>query len=154
MQRAIPASATALSIGELSKRTGCNIETIRYYEKIGLLPPPARSGGGHRVFRLDHLRRLNFVRRARVLGFTLDAVRALLALADGRQRSCAQVRSLTERHLAEIRAKIADLKAMERVLRDTVKLCADGTRPDCPIIEALSTEWADGASRAAPKPVL
>lgn len=141
MQRSPPASAAAaVSIGELAKRTGCNIETIRYYEKIGLLPPPARSGGGHRVFRPDHLRRLSFVRRARGLGFTLDAVRALLGLADGRRQSCAQVRSLTERHLQDVRAKIADLKAMERVLRDTVILCADGTRPDCPIIEALSSD--------------
>ncbi len=134
------AAAATISIGDLSKRTGCNIETIRYYEKIGLLPAPARSVGGHRVFRADHLRRLSFVRRARQLGFTLDAVRALLGLAESRQRSCAQVRRLTEAHLGEIRAKIADLKRMERVLRDTVRLCADGTRPDCPIIEALSRE--------------
>src|SRR5713226_6413554 len=134
------AFAATISIGDLSRRTGCNIETIRYYEKIGLLPAPARSAGGHRVFRIDHLRRLSFVRRARGLGFTLDAVRALLGLAEGRQRSCAEVRRLTEGHLGEIRAKIADLKRMERVLRDTVRLCADGGRPDCPIIEALSVE--------------
>ena len=141
MQRPTSASAAAaISIGVLAKRTGCNIETIRYYEKIGLLPPPARSGAGHRIFDADQLRRLRFVRRARGLGFALDEVRALLRLADDRQQSCAQARSITEGHLADIRARIADLKAMERVLRDTVRLCADGTKPTCPIIEALSRD--------------
>jgi MerR family mercuric resistance operon transcriptional regulator len=133
-------AAAAISIGVLAKRTGCTIETIRYYEKIGLLPPPARSGAGHRIFDADQLRRLRFVRRARGLGFALDEVRALLRLADNRQQSCAQARNITEGHLADVRARIADLKAMERVLRDTVRLCADGTKPACPIIEALSRD--------------
>jgi MerR family transcriptional regulator, mercuric resistance operon regulatory protein len=133
-------AAAAISIGVLAKRTGCKIETIRYYEKIGLLPPPARSGAGHRIFDADQLRRLRFVRRARGLGFALDEVRALLRLADGPQRSCAQARGITEGHLADVRARIADLKAMERVLSDTVRLCADGTKPTCPIIEALSRD--------------
>ena len=141
MQRPTSASAAAaISIGVLAKRTGCNIETIRYYEKIGLLPPPARSGAGHRIFRADDLSRLRFVRRARGLGFALDEVRALLRLADGRQQSCAQARSIAESHLDDVRARIAHLKAMERVLRDTVRLCADGTKPTCPIIEALSRD--------------
>ena len=141
MQRPISASAAAaISIGVLAKRTGCNIETIRYYEKIGLLPPPARSGAGHRIFDADQLRRLRFVRRARGLGFALDEVRALLRLADGRQQSCAQARSIAKSHLDDVRARIAHLKAMERVLRDTVRLCVDGTKPTCPIIEALSRD--------------
>src|SRR3546814_9094156 len=78
----------------LSRRTGCNIETIRYYEKIGLLPAPARSDGGHRLYGHGHLMRLGFVRRARELGFTLDEIRVLLRLAEDRDRPCAEAREV------------------------------------------------------------
>ncbi len=127
-----------LPIGLLSQRTGCNIETIRYYERVGLLATPTRSSGGHRMYNESHLMRLSFVRRARDLGFTLDEVRALLRLADERGRPCAEARDVAAGHLADVRAKIADLRKMERVLRDMVASCADGTLPDCPVIEALS----------------
>ena len=83
-------TAPRLAIGALSRRTGVNIETVRYYERIGLLPPPARSEGGHRLYGGGHLMRLNFVRRARDLGFTLDEIRALLELAEKRDRPCAR----------------------------------------------------------------
>ena len=126
-----------LVIGALSKRTGCNVETIRYYERIGLLPPPARSPSGYRLYSLDHLKRLAFVRRARDLGFTLDEVRTLLALADRQKRSCGEARAVGLHHLDDVRAKIADLKAIERVLAEMVARCADGKLPDCPLIEAL-----------------
>ena len=138
MDRALARDVTPrLPIGTLSKRTGCNIETIRYYEKIGLLPAPARSEGRHRMYATAHLQRLNFIRRARELGFTLDEVRALLKLADERGYSCAEARDLAAGHLAEVRAKIANLKVMERVLKDIVAQCADGTPPECPLIERL-----------------
>ena len=131
-----------LPIGELSKRTGCNIETIRYYERIGLLGRPARTEGGFRRYNLDDLRRLAFVRRARDLGFTLVEVRALLRLADNRERSCTAVRDLATGHLNDVRGKIADLKKMERILHGMVLQCADGTLPECPLIETLYKESA------------
>ncbi len=131
--------SAGIQIGELSRRTGCNIETIRYYERISLLPAPARSAGHYRVYDPADVRRLAFIRRARELGFTLDEVRALLALsANDRQDTCAQVREVAAGHLAEVRAKIADLRAMERVLADAVRRCTAGELPGCPIIDALS----------------
>lgn len=133
------ARSAGIQIGELSRRTGCNIETIRYYERIALLPIPARSAGRYRVYDTADVRRLAFIRRARELGFTLDKIRALLRLAaDDGQGACADVRELAANHLAEVRAKIADLRAMERVLADAVQRCAAGEAPGCPIIDALS----------------
>jgi MerR family mercuric resistance operon transcriptional regulator len=132
------AQSVGIQIGELSRRTGCNIETIRYYERIGLLPAPARSAGRYRVYETGDVRRLTFIRRARELGFTLDAVRALLALSDDGSAACPEVRELATGHLTEVRAKITDLQAMECVLRDAVQRCAAGEMPGCPIIDALS----------------
>ena len=132
------AQSTGIQIGELSRRTGCNIETIRYYERIALLPAPARSAGRYRVYRNGEVRRLTFIRRARELGFALDAVRALLALSDDEGAPCAEVRQVAANHLAEVRAKISDLQAMERALADAVDRCAAGELPGCPIIDALS----------------
>ena len=133
------APRAGIQIGELSRRTGCNIVTIRYYEQIALLPAPARSAGRYRVYDTADVRRLAFIRRARELGFTLDEVRTLLSLsADDGQDTCANVREVAERHLADVRAKIADLQAMEHVLADAVRRCAAGEVPGCPIIDALS----------------
>ncbi len=126
-----------MTIGELSKRTGCIIETIRYYERIGVMPAPPRTAGGHRIYDRDHLKRLNFVRRARALGFTLDQVRGLLALADERETSCAEVEKLARAHLDQVRARIDDLGRMEAVLDEMVAACAGGSVPECPILEAL-----------------
>jgi MerR family mercuric resistance operon transcriptional regulator len=128
-----------IQIGELSRRTGCNVETVRYYERIGLLPIPNRSAGRYRLYDTTDVRRLVFIRRARELGFTLSVVRALLTLSgDDRTVACAEVRQLAASHLAEVRAKVADLQAMERVLADAVQQCAAGGLPGCPIIDALS----------------
>jgi len=133
------AQRTGIQIGELSRRTGCNIVTIRYYEQIALLPAPARSAGRYRVYDTADVRRLAFIRRSRELGFTLDEVRTLLSLSAGDgQDTCANVREVAERHLADVRAKIADLQAMEHVLADAVRRCAAGEVPGCPIIDALS----------------
>lgn len=133
------ARSAGIQIGELSKRTGCNIETIRYYERRNLLRAPTRSAGHYRLYDTADVRQLAFIRRARELGFTLDEVRALLALsADDRQETCAQVRELAVSRLAEVRAKIADLRAMERVLANAVQRCIAGEPPGCPIIDALS----------------
>jgi MerR family transcriptional regulator, mercuric resistance operon regulatory protein len=126
-----------LSIGTLSKRTGVNIETIRYYERLTLLPRPARTAGGHRAFSIEHLRRLRFVRRARELGFTLDEIRNLLGLMGGRH-TCGEVRAVALEHLERIRAKIADLRRMERTLAETAARCKGGDTPECPILDALA----------------
>jgi MerR family mercuric resistance operon transcriptional regulator len=126
----------AIQIGELSRRTGCNIETIRYYERIGLMPAPPRRGR-YRSYSGDDVGRLGFVRRARELGFTLDEVGALLALAAGGQASCPEVRDLAASHLQDVRARIADLKRMERVLAGSVRACDAGQDPGCPLIHAL-----------------
>ncbi len=134
---ALQDSAPRLPIGELSRRTGCNIETIRYYERVGLLAAPARTGGGHRMYGTAHVMRLSFVRRARELGFTLDEVRALLRLVEERDRPCAEARDLAARHLEDVRAKIADLRHMEAALEGTIGHCADGTAPECPLIDTL-----------------
>jgi MerR family mercuric resistance operon transcriptional regulator len=127
----------AFQIGELSGRTGCNIETIRYYEKIGVVARPMRTEGGHRIYGLDHVRRLSFVRRARELGFTLDEVRALLNLSADGGAPCAEVRDLASSHLQDVRARIADLKRMERVLAASVRACNLGHDAGCPLIDAL-----------------
>ena len=108
------AQSEGIQIGELARQSGCNIETIRYYQRIGLLPAPPRSVGRYRLYDAPDVRRLAFVRRARGLGFTLDQVRALLALStkDGRD-ACCEVHDLAAAHLGEVRTKIADLRAMD-----------------------------------------
>jgi MerR family mercuric resistance operon transcriptional regulator len=139
--------AGRIAIGELSNETGTNVETIRYYERVGLLPTPARSEGGYRLYRHDHLKRLNFIRRARALGFSIAEVRTLLRLADESERPCAEVRAVAEAHLTDVRAKIAVLRWMERVLKETVAGCADGTRRDCAVIEALYRDGSEIGNR-------
>lgn len=124
-------------IGALSKRTGCNIETIRFYERIGIMPNPARTQGGHRVYTQDHLKRLTFVRRSRELGFTLDQVRNLLSLVDSDDYTCDEVKEMTLEHMGDVRHKIADLRKLERVLNDMVSQCDRGAVPDCPVVDAL-----------------
>ncbi len=126
-----------ITIGGLSKRTGCNIETIRYYERSGVLPAPPRTSGGHRVYGEDHIKRLTFVRRSRELGFPLEEVRGLLRMVDGENHTCEEVKTLTLDHLTDIRRKIADLRRLEKVLKDMAAQCEGGSVPDCPIIDAL-----------------
>lgn len=126
----------AIQIGELSRRTSCNIETIRYYERIGILPVPPRRGR-YRSYGAEDVGRLGFVRRARELGFTLDQVRALLGLGAGGQAACAEVRILAASHLHDVRARIADLRRMERVLAESVRACDAGHDPGCPLIQTL-----------------
>ena len=128
----------AIAIGELSRRTQCNIQTIRYYERIGLLPEPHRPGGRFRRYDANDIAGLRFVRRARQLGFTLDEIRALMQLADTDGDDVrAEARSLAAAHAADIRAKIADLHAMETVLTEAIREC-DGSQPTCPLIVVLS----------------
>jgi MerR family transcriptional regulator, mercuric resistance operon regulatory protein len=133
-----------ITIGELSKQTGCNIETIRYYEKIGLLPTPPRSDGGYRLYGNEHTRRVQFVRRARTLGFTLEEIRRLLRLAADGKNTCAEAHEVASSHLDDVRKKISDLRVMEHVLVDTVRRCESGGQTTCPLIEALSVGGVSG----------
>jgi MerR family mercuric resistance operon transcriptional regulator len=126
-----------MHIGALAARTRVNIETIRYYERIGLLAPPARSAGGFRRYDGDDARRLNFVRRSRELGFSLASVRALLDLAASKRPDCRAVRGIAARHLEEVKGKIKDLRRMERALNAMLGVCDGAAKPACPIIEAL-----------------
>lgn len=135
MSRALDGDFT---IGRLSSETGVNIETIRYYERIALLAKPPRSQGGRRLYDEAASRQLGFIRRARELGFSIDEIRTLLALSGGGKGRCADVHTLTIQHLADVRAKIADLRKLERTLAKTAERCARDASPVCPIIDALS----------------
>ena len=128
-----------LSIGDLARETGVKVVTIRYYERIGLLPAPVRTGSGaYRSYDEGDFARLSLIRRARDLGFTLDQVRALLDLAEQRDRDCADVGAIARQHLTEVERKIADLSMLRRELRDLIGNCSRGTVAECRIIEALS----------------
>ncbi len=127
-------------IGVLSDRSAVNIETIRYYERIGLLPKPRRSHSGYRRYETTDVDRLAFIRRARDLGFSLQEVRDLLGLADQESRSCRHVHDIAAAHLGEVRAKIAALRRIEKVLSDMVRSCDRGTMPECPLLETLAVE--------------
>ncbi|MBR9865167.1 MAG: helix-turn-helix domain-containing protein [Rhodobacteraceae bacterium] len=123
--------------GDLARATGCNLETIRYYEKIGIMPDPPRSTKGYRSYDNAHVRRLKFVMRSRDLGFSLEEVRGLLGLVDEQSRTCAEVQIIAEDHLTDVRAKIADLQRIEHVLSDTVARCTGDAVPECAVIDAL-----------------
>ena len=130
-------TAEDMPIGEFSRHTGCAIETIRFYEKIGVMPQ-ARRHGRYPHYAVSDVGRLIFVRRARELGFTLDEVRALLKLAASGGKVCADVRVLAAAHLIDVRARIADLQSMERTLALVVQQCAAGKQATCPLIDTLS----------------
>jgi MerR family transcriptional regulator, mercuric resistance operon regulatory protein len=133
--KALPADG--MPIGELSRLTCVNIETIRYYEKIGMLPAPPRTESGRRVYGPCQTRTLAFIRGARELGFGIDDIRALLALAEPEHISCAQVREIAAAHLGGVRAKLADLKRLEKILSQTIARCTERTTPACPILDML-----------------
>lgn len=133
----------SLSIGDVSRRTGVHIETIRYYEKIGILPAPPRTASGRRIYGPHQMRTLAFIRRARELGFTLDEIRALLDLGGPDRASCVEVREIAGAHLDSVRAKLADLTRLEGILSRTIAQCAEGSTPRCPILDML-----DASSRA------
>ncbi|MBI1869318.1 MAG: helix-turn-helix domain-containing protein [Methylocystis sp.] len=131
------ARAEGLTIGDVSRRTGVHIETIRYYEKIGILPAPPRSDSGRRIYGQSQTRTLAFIRRARELGFTLNEIRKLLDLSGPGKSSCAEVREIAAIHLDSVRAKLADLARLEAILATTIAQCAGRTTPACPVLDML-----------------
>lgn len=132
--------ADQFPIGALSAATGVNIEAIRYYEKIGVMPAPPRNEGGQRIYDVNHLKRLTFIRRGRELGFSLDQIRELLGLVRGHGLTCAEVKTMTDAHVTDIRSKVKDLKRIERVLTQLSAQCSGDAVPDCPILEALKLD--------------
>ena len=132
-------SGRGLQRAKLAERTGCNLETIRYYEKIGMMRDQPRTASGYRVYDESDVRRLRFIIRARELGFAIEEIRGLLELVDGGTQTCAEVKERTQRHLADVRAKIADLRRIERVLATTASLCSGEDVPECPVLDALTS---------------
>src|ERR1700754_1780368 len=120
-----------MRIGELGEATATKVETIRYYEQTGLLPPPERTSANYRRYGADHLTRLSFIRRSRDLGFSIDQVRALLDLSDDRGRDCCTVDEIATDHLREVDRKIADLQALRRELSRLITSCKGGTTAEC-----------------------
>ena len=126
-----------LLIGEISRRTGVNIETIRYYERIEMMPKPKRSEGSQRLYDEPQLNRLDFIKRSRELGFSLKEVRTLLTLIESGKMTCGEVHELTVEHLRDVKSKIADLRKLERALKELASQCSLGDLSDCPIVETL-----------------
>lgn len=126
--------------GELARRAGCNLETIRYYEDIKLMTEPARSEAGHRLYSIDDQRRLRFILRSRELGFSIDEIRSLLSMVDSGAYTCGEIHALTREHLKSVSKKIADLKKIQRALRTISDDCEAGDEPACPIVETLISD--------------
>lgn len=132
-------AGNGIGIGEAARHSGCTIETVRYYERIGLVPKLPRTASRYRVYAPADVQRFTFIRRARELGFTLDEIRDLLRLAAGVADPCAQVRDIAASHLGDLRARIADLRKIERLLANAVRQCERSKRAECPMIDALSS---------------
>jgi Cu(I)-responsive transcriptional regulator len=126
-----------MKIGELSRATGTNIETIRYYERIGLLPAPDRTAANYRSYGDPHRARLTFVRHSRDLGFTIEEIRSLLDLSDDPTRDCSEADRIASRHLEQVEEKIAQLTLLREELTRIVGRCRGGVAADCRVIEAL-----------------
>jgi len=144
-----------LSIGNLSRATGVKVPTIRYYERIGLMPQPARSTGNQRLFAPAAVARLAFIVHARGLGFGLEAIRDLLGLVDDPDRPCEAADAIARAQLAEVEARIARLEALRSELERMIADCAGGRIAECRVIEALSGDalWAaDHAEGITPEP--
>ena len=132
--------AQQFSRGKLARLAGVNFETVRYYEGAGLMPEPQRSEGGHRIYDKSHTKRLSFIRRCRELGFNLNEIRGLLSLVDGDDYTCAEVLNRTNAHIEDIKAKIRDLRKMERILKGMASRCDGGMVPECPIVDTLFSD--------------
>lgn len=127
----------SMTIGRLARAAGVNIETIRYYQRRGLLATPRKPPGGARHYAPDSLAQLRFIRRAQELGFTLREISELLKLGNG---SCAETRAIAEHRLKDIEARMRDLDSMRATLNKLIRACRAGNRPPCPIIASLELD--------------
>lgn len=134
-----------ITIGQLARKTGCKVPTIRYYEQIGLVPEPQRSPGNLRLYGTTHVARLGFIQRCRELGFAQESIRELLALSDEPDRSCEAVATIAHTHLTDVNRRLARLEALKSELERMIERCAGGRIEQCSIVEAL----ADHAPRDA-----
>ena len=146
MQPIATSRARSLSIGQLSRLSGVNIETVRYYERIKVLPSPPRTASGRRIFDSTHVRALAFIRRSRELGFSLEQIRALMRLSRPEKGTCREVRQIASHHLEHLRAKLSDLKKLERLLARTVARCSGTLVPDCPVLDILDMQRSEKAN--------
>lgn len=142
-------SAQIITIGRLASEAGTNVETVRFYEKAGLLPAPLRTGSNYRSYDPSHICRLTFIRRARALGFSLDQIRELISLADQRTRSCSTADAIAKAHRAEIERKIADLQILKTELDSIIGRCGSGVVEDCRVIRALTPKSSASAYQQA-----
>ncbi len=126
-----------MKISEAAAASGCHLETIRYYERLGLIPEPSRTPSGYRAYGPAEVDRLRFISRGRELGFSLDEIRSLLRLNDEPQMSCGEVDRLARAHLADIRSRISELQRMAKELKHVIAGCAGGKRGTCAILDAL-----------------
>ncbi|MDA8248616.1 MAG: helix-turn-helix domain-containing protein [Rhodospirillales bacterium] len=133
-------TGAAYAIGDLARQTGTKVETIRWYERDGIMPAPVRTAGGHRLYTQAHLDRLAFIRHARELGFPLDGVRGLLRLADDPERPCGEADTIARAHLAAVQGRIARLQALEAELSRMIAACGRGRVAECRIIEVLADQ--------------
>lgn len=130
-----------MRIGELARRTDCPVETIRYYEKAGVLPPPARTGANYRAYGSGHVERLRFIRHCRSLDMTLDEIRTLLVVRDTPASSCAAVNALLDEHIGHVATRIEELRTLEAQLRALRERCADpSSGSECGILRELAQE--------------
>lgn len=127
-----------LTIGALARRTGCKVQTVRYYEQIGLMPRPRRTQGAQRRYARRDLERLGFIRHARELGFSLESIRGLLRLTDEPERSCEAADAIAQAHLAEIESRIGRLEALKAEMQRMIAECRGGRVADCRVIEVLA----------------
>ncbi|WPZ20975.1 helix-turn-helix domain-containing protein [Sulfitobacter faviae] len=141
------AIASDLKRSDLARLTGCNHETIRYYESVGLMPDPPRTASGHRRYGAAHVERLSFVMRARDLGFTMEEIRGLLSLVDRGSHTCAEVERMGRHHLDVVSDKIRNLQAIETVLAGTIARCTGTNTPECPLLDVLN----EGQAQTQPK---
>lgn len=139
VQGKITMSEAIFTIGKLAKEAGCKVETVHYYEKTGLMPEPPRTEGGHRIYALTHVKRLNFIRRCRELGFGIKQVKEMLRFIDEPDHYCGEVKAMAMLQAREVQQKIDDLERLKSALNQMVAQCKgkNYSIDDCPIIDAL-----------------
>lgn len=130
-------ATSGITRGDLARRTGVNAETIRYFERIGVLATPLRTKAGHRVYDRDHVRALSFIRKAKGLGFSSAEVRTLVELGGPGKANCGDVREIAAHHLEHVRTKIADLVEIERLLAMTIERCSGRPDAECAVIDMI-----------------
>ena len=128
-----------LTIAKLAEASGVHLETVRYYERIGLMPKPSRTASNYRSYGPEHVERLSFIRRAREIGFSIGEIKELLVLAEPGRASCTEVQTLTAAHLGKVRAKIADLSKLEAILAGALERCLVEPAPACPVLGMLAS---------------